>query len=199
LPGGGYKNIPFHRVFLSALGNHIIRLGLNASITMNTGMTRGYKREKFMMLPLDENGKEQHLEIVNKALAFGFHIYEIPALLEWKDDKLRKRGSVKRKSSSKIPRLIQSHLLFSLLAAPFRYIYIMSAFLLVVACVLVGWGILRAMHDEPFAYLFLGGISSALFTFLMYSVGILAQQGRMIQVEMWRMRSDMKKNMAQHS
>ena len=70
LPGGGYKNVPLIRVLLSKYGNFFIRAGLTTSVTMNTGMTRGYRREKFLALPLDENGKEMHLEIVNKAVAF---------------------------------------------------------------------------------------------------------------------------------
>jgi dolichyl-phosphate beta-glucosyltransferase len=192
LPGGGYKNVPASRVFLSAMGNHIIRAGLSAGITMNTGMTRAYKRDRFLALPLDENGKEQHLEIISKSLAFGYRIHEISAVLEWKDAKLAKPGATKRKSSSKIPRLIQSHMLFSILVAPFRYLYAASAVLAVIALALCIAGVVRVMHGNPYAYLFLGGISLALFSFLVGGVGILAQQGRLIQTELWRIRSEMR-------
>lgn len=192
LPGGGYKNVPASRVFLSAMGNHIIRAGLSASITMNTGMTRGYRRDKFMSLPLEENGKEQHLEIINKALAFGFHIYEVPAILEWKDAKLAKPGSTKRKSSSKIPKLIQSHMLFSLVAAPFRYMYACSALFAVSGLCLFALTVIRlGQHQPPFPS-FMGGLGMCMFSFLMYSVGILAQQGRSIQRELWKIRSELK-------
>ena len=83
LPGGRYKNVPIKRVFFSKYGNLIIRAGLRYSVTMNTGMTRGYRAEKFRALPLEEDEKEMHLEVINKALAFGYRIYEIPATLEW--------------------------------------------------------------------------------------------------------------------
>lgn len=192
LPGGGYKNVPAARVFLSAMGNHIIRAGLNARITMNTGMTRGYRRDKFVALPLEENGKEQHLEIINKALAFGYRIYEIPAVLEWKDTKLAKPGSAKRKSSSKIPRLIQSHMVFSLVAAPFRYMYACSALFALLGLGLFCLTGFRLSQGEPPFPSFMGGLGMCMFSFLMYSVGILAQQGRMIQRELWKIRSELK-------
>ena len=123
LPEGGYKNVPFKRVFLSKYGNMIIRASLTNSLTMNTGMTRGYLRDKFLALPLDEDGKEMHLEIVNKALAFNYAIYEIPALLEWQTEKFTKKVSKKRKSASNVNNLVRSHLMFSMGVAPFRYIF----------------------------------------------------------------------------
>src|SRR5262249_19560614 len=46
LPGGGYRNVPLARVLLSTAGNYVIRSGLTYSVTMHTGMTRGYRREK---------------------------------------------------------------------------------------------------------------------------------------------------------
>jgi len=76
LPGGGYKNVPLKRVLLSKWGNLIIRASVKRTISMYTGMTRGYVKEKFMALPLDENGKEMHLEVVNKALSFNYKTYE---------------------------------------------------------------------------------------------------------------------------
>ena len=58
LPGGGYKNVPFHRVALRKYGNYIIRTGMSFSTTMNTGMTRGYRADVIKGLPLFESGKE---------------------------------------------------------------------------------------------------------------------------------------------
>ncbi|MFB3883646.1 MAG: glycosyltransferase family 2 protein [Thermodesulfobacteriota bacterium] len=189
LHGGGYRNVPVKRVLLSTLGNYIIRSGLTYSVTMNTGMTRGYRREKFLALPLDEDDKEMHLEIVNKALAFGYRIYEIPAVLEWKEYKLSIVLGKKRKSSSNINKLIQTHILFSLLAAPFRYIYLISILLGLLSFGLFVWAFINLLTPDPSIYLFLSSLLIALFAFLIFGIGILSQQGRALQRELWRVRS----------
>jgi glycosyltransferase involved in cell wall biosynthesis len=189
LPGGGYKNVPARRVFLSSLGNYIIRSGLTYSITMNTGMTRAYRREKFLLLPLDEDEKEIHLEIIHKALAFGYRIYEIPAVLEWKDRTLTRTPHQTRKSSSNVNRLIRTHTLFSLIAAPFRYIYFVAASLAAVSGLSFLWSCYNLLTHRVAVYLFLTSVLMMLFGFMIFSVGVLAQQGRALQREVWRLRS----------
>lgn len=189
LPGGGYRNVPLRRVALSTLGNYIIRTGLTYEVTMNTGMTRGYRREKFLSLPLDEVGKELHLEIVNKSLAFGYRIYEIPAVLEWRHHNFQTNPSSTRKSSSKIKQLIRTHLLFTILAAPFRYIYAASGMLAVMAVGFLAAAVLNLFNDAPSIYLLLVSLLLAIFAFLFFSISVLAQQGRMLQRDLWRVRS----------
>lgn len=190
LPGGGYKNVPALRVFFSTFGNYIIRAGLTYSVTMNTGMTRGYRRDKFLALPLDENGKEMHLEIVNKALAFGYRIVEIPAILEWKDGQLAKQSGASRKSSSRVGRIIQTHLLFSLVAAPFRYLFFVSGLLALFSCGLLAWGIVNLIVGGPSIFLLIASASLGILALLVLGFGVLAHQGRFVQRELWRIRQD---------
>ncbi|MCO5142603.1 MAG: glycosyltransferase family 2 protein [Oligoflexia bacterium] len=190
LPGGGYENVPFKRVLLSSLGNYVIRTGLTYKITMNTGMTRAYKRERFLQLPLDENEKEMHLEIVNKALAFGYKIYEIPAVLEWREKALIKDQTKKRKSSSNIKKLIRTHTLFSLLAAPFRYLYVVSFAFVILGLVFLAWAIINLQRQEPSIFLFMSSLLLFLMAFLLGGIGVLAQQARAIQRDIWRARSE---------
>ena len=99
LPGGGYKNVPPYRVFLSSFGNYVIRAGLTYAVTMNTGMTRAYRLRKFLDLPLYEDEKEMHLEVVSKALALGYRIREIPCILEWRTAKLGATPGKQRKTA----------------------------------------------------------------------------------------------------
>jgi glycosyltransferase involved in cell wall biosynthesis len=192
LPGGGYKNVPLLRVALSSLGNYVIRSGLTYGVTMHTGMTRGYRRDKFLGLPLDEDDKEMHLEIVNKALAFGYRIYEIPAVLEWKHHKLSDGTAQRRRSSSISNRLIRTHVLFSLLAAPFRYIYAVSALLSAVAAFFFGWSVVNLLQHRVAVYLFLSSVLIALFAFLIFGIGVLAQQARALQRDVWRLRGELR-------
>ena len=192
LPGGGYKNVPALRVFYSTFGNYIIRAGLAYSVTMNTGMTRGYRRERFLALPLDEDEKEMHLEIVNKALAFGYSIYEIPAVLEWKDHKLSTQPGKKRKSSSKVNKLVRTHLLFSLVAAPFRYIFAVSGLLIAGAIAFFILAVYNLFTPTPSAFYLLTSFFLGLFAFLIFTIAVLARQGRALMHELWRLRSQIR-------
>ena len=88
IEGGGYKNIPKYRVIISKIGNFIIRMLFTKEITMNTGMTRGYRRGIIENIQFDEKGKEFHLESLLKLKILGYKFGEIPATLEWKDKKL---------------------------------------------------------------------------------------------------------------
>jgi dolichyl-phosphate beta-glucosyltransferase len=191
LPGGGYVNVPLSRVFLSTFGNYIIRTGLTYNVTMNTGMTRAYRREKFLALPLDENDKEMHLEIINKALAFGYRISEVPAVLEWKDARLAARPG-KRKSSARVGRLIRTHLLFSLVAAPFRYLFLTSGVLAALAALLLGWGLVNLLTPAPSVYLLLISSTLGSLALLVLGFGVLAHQGRFVQRELWRIRQELR-------
>jgi len=190
LPEGGYRNVPIGRVLLSSIGNYVIRSGLSYSVTMHTGMTRGYRREKFLALPLDEDEKEMHLEIVSKAMALGYRIHEIPAVLEWKAHKLG--GGPAHKSSASSNRLIRTHVLFSLLAAPFRYIYVVAALLAGVAGVFFALSVISLLTHRVAVYLFLSSLLIGVFAFLVFGIGVLAQQGRALQRDLWRLRSELR-------
>jgi glycosyltransferase involved in cell wall biosynthesis len=186
LPDGKYKNVPLKRVVLSSMGNLLIRTGTSSQITMNTGMTRGYRRRKFIDLPLNEEGKEVHLEIIQKAIAFGYRIYEIPAVLEWKDHKLTSKTGRKRQSSSKINKLIRTHLLFTFLAAPFRYMYALSGILTLVGLFFFSWAIYNLFNPEPSIFLAITGFFLFLFAFLISALGTLSHQNLATQGELWR-------------
>ena len=184
--------MPLKRVILSTFGNYVIRGGLTNSVTMNTGMTRGYRRERFAILPLDEDDKEMHLEIIAKAQAFGLRIYEIPAVLEWKDKALTAANGEKRKSASNVNRLIRTHTLFAMLAAPFRYLYLVSSLLALVSIGFFVWSVFNLFTHRVSIYLFLSSLLTATLGFLIFGIGVLAQQGRAMQRELWRLRSELR-------
>lgn len=184
LEGGGYRNVPRRRVLLSAGGNLIIRAGLNRRITMNTGMTRGYRREGLLRLPLTEKGKELHLEIVNKALAFGYRIREIPATIEWKAHR-HTRAAGRGPARSSIPTTIHTHLLFSVLAAPFRYLSVVSGILAALALGFEAWAFYRLFTHQVAIFLALTGFFLGLFALLVFAAGVLASQNTALQKELW--------------
>lgn len=199
LRGGGYRNVPRLRVLLSTIGNFVIRTGLTYDVTMNTGMTRGYVRERLLALPLREDDKELHLEIVNKALAFGYRIEEIPAVLEWPEERLRRADKPAGGSSQKLQGLIQTHLLFSFSVAPFRFLYPAALLLMVAGCGLILWSAVQAIGGFTPTTFLVTGSSVALFGLLVFGIGILAQQNRSLMRELWYLERDLQKRGQQGS
>ena len=114
-PGGALENVPFKRRVLSRLGNWLLRRTVSQNISMLSGMTRGYRGTAIRSLPLNEDRKEIHLEIVSKAAMLNWRFAEIPAVLRWAPPV---PGTPKRKSKFHAGALIRSHLLFGCLQAP---------------------------------------------------------------------------------
>lgn len=188
LPGGGYRNVPAKRVWLSRLGNKVIRACMADAATMNTGMTRAYRREAIVSLPLHEPGKEFHLEVILKATALGLRIHEIPAVLEWKDYK-HEGKRMERKSSTRVNRLIVSHSLFSLFANPVRYVWALS-FLAFLACLLfLVLAVVFYLSGEVAAYSAIVALLLLIVAFSLFVMGVILKQGNMIQRELWALQS----------
>lgn len=184
LPDGGYRNVPARRVWISKIGNLVIRTLMMNAVTMNTGMTRAYRRTLIQSLPLTEDGKEFHLEVILKATAFGVRIGEIPAILEWKEH--RRAGQVvQRKSSSRMRRLIVSHSLFSLFAHPVRYVMGAAMVTLALGLFFLGWAVVAMMLGEVAAYMALLGTSLVILSLGFFLTAIIMQQGWLIQRELW--------------
>ena len=184
LPDGGYRNVPARRVWISKIGNLVIRTLMMNAVTMNTGMTRAYRRTLIQSLPLTEDGKEFHLEVILKASAFGVRIGEIPAILEWKEH--RRAGQVvQRKSSSRMRRLIVSHSLFSLFAHPVRYVMGAAMVSLALGLFFLGWAVVAMMLGEVAAYMALLGTSLVILSLGFFLTAIIMQQGWLIQRELW--------------
>ena len=186
LPGGGYKNVPYKRVLVSQFGNKILRLLFTKQITMNTGMTRGYKREVIQSFKTDEKGKEFHLEVLLKVTYMGYKVGEIPAILEWKEHKLAAPGSVKRKSSSKTKKLIFTHLNFAVFANPIRYFWAFS-----ILCFMLAFGfglgsIYQLVVGSVAIYFTLTCLILGLFGLIFFGFGIVSAQNSKIIMELWK-------------
>lgn len=184
LPGGGYKNVPWDRVFYSTWGNRVIRTGVSNAVTMNTGMTRAYRRAAIQSLPLFEDEKEFHLEVILKATSFGFRITEIPAILEWKDYK-HSDTRVVRKSSSKVNRLIVTHGLFSLFANPVHYVLPASMVVLALGFACLGAAAVAKLVGAVSAYLAIFGVGWLTLGIILFVLAVVARQGNMVQHELW--------------
>jgi glycosyltransferase involved in cell wall biosynthesis len=185
--GGGYVNVPWRRVMLSSVGNRILSRAFGGGVTMSSGMTRAYRAYVIKNLPLEEDKKEIHLEIIGKCLDLGYRVMEIPATLTWSDQR-RQSGRGRRKSSFNARKLIYSHLLFSFSESPMLFLGSLSMMFMtigfLIGCYLIyEWivGILNPVRPLiTIMVLFLiTGLQTLIFTFLAY-------QNRMLKRELLR-------------
>jgi glycosyltransferase involved in cell wall biosynthesis len=109
MPGGGVQDVPVLRLWISKLGNKILRLALPNRIYTSTGIFRAYRKGVLDSIELESDGKEIHLEILSKAMALGFRVKEVPAIL---------RGRRKGRSKFKLKKTTASHLVFSVFEKP---------------------------------------------------------------------------------
>ncbi len=107
--GGKVQNVPLHRLWISKLGNKILRYTMPNRICYSTGVFRAYRRKVIDSLELESDDKEIHLEILSKAIALGYRVKEVPVNLT-----ARTRG----KSKFKFKKTAVSHLVFSVFEKP---------------------------------------------------------------------------------
>lgn len=181
----GYVNVPSKRVFLSKSANRFLGLAVSKHITMYTGMTRGYRASSIKTIPISEKGKEFHLDVLAKALSFGLKIGEIPATITWQDEKLVGSNAPKRKSSSKIPNLIRSHILFGLSGKPYRYLFSASGVSLLLTFIFLFWGVVNFLIGKVSINLLALSFSNFIITILLGGIGILALQQNTLLRELW--------------
>lgn len=160
---------------------------MSNTVSMNTGMTRAYRREVIQSIPLEEDRKEFHLEVIMKAQVLNYQISEIPCTLEWKEYKFEDKR-VKRKSSSKINRLVLSHTLFSLFANPIRYVWSLAVAAIILAFLFLVWSFWRLLADQVSVFTFIISLTLAVIALMLFSFGVIAQQGYMIQKEIWTLK-----------
>ncbi len=138
-PEGKLVNVPSQRVFLSRFGNKILSLGFGGEFSTVTCIVRGYTREAVDNLELVSDGKELHLEVIQKAQLLGYRIVEVPATLQWRD---RKRGQVKNRkllpeiAIFKMRKTVISHLVFNYITNP--GILLLIPILLLLLVIVVG-------------------------------------------------------------
>lgn len=149
LPGGGYRNVPRLRVFLSSLGNRILRFFYAGRLSMTTGMTRAYRAGAIQPHTFSEDGKEIHLEIGHRLLTLGYRVGEVPAVLSWPEES--GRGS--RTNWNKIARLISTHLAFGIFRGISKIIGPAIAFLTVAIIGFGSWAVWNFLFQAPSIYL----------------------------------------------
>ncbi|PLX11547.1 MAG: glycosyl transferase family 2 [Marinilabiliales bacterium] len=186
MKGGKTINVPPKRLFMSKLGNKILRIAFRGEFKTITCILRGYRKDVLNALSLDSEDKEIHLEILSKSLALGYKVVEIPATLTG-----RKKGTTK----SKLKRISISHLLFSIFEKPVVIFSVLGSILLTAG---IGFGLyisyLRFISQlnagRPLFYLV---VILILVGFQLLSFAIISGQNSMLRNEIYKLQSKLKK------
>jgi dolichol-phosphate mannosyltransferase len=192
-PGGRTENVPFHRLWISKLGNKVLRYTMPNRIYYSTGVFRAYRRKVIDSLELESDDKEIHLEILSKAVALGFRVKEVPVVLT-----ARTRGE----SKFKFKKTAISHLVFSAFEKPmilFGFIGVLS----------IGIGVLIGLYIVYLRFsgeltpgrplttfailLILGGIQILSFGFIALQIVSLRREILRIQKENLELRNEIRK------
>jgi dolichol-phosphate mannosyltransferase len=193
MPGGGVKDVPLLRLWISKLGNKILRLAMPNRIYTSTGIFRAYRRKVLESLELESDGKEIHLEILSKAIALSFHVKEIPVVLT-----NRKKG----RSKFKLRKTAISHLVFSVFEKPmmiFGFIGVVTLGIgsligIYVAYLRFAGELTPGRPLITFAILLiLGGIQILSFGFIAIQIVSLRREILRIQKENLELRKDLRK------
>ena len=190
MPGGKLENVPFARAVLSRGANWLLKRAVAPPISTVSGMTRGYRGDAIRSIPLEEDGKEIHLEIVSKGSVLGYKFDEIPATLAWRfsEERIRKAS----KLGIKTVKHIFSHLLFGFSEAPFLLFGTFGIFLFSVGLVTGGYLICQYLFAGRTIGVLIGTnlaclifVLGGFFSFLLY---FLSYQNRETKREILKVR-----------
>ncbi len=181
MPGGGTENVPAMRLFISRLGNRVLRWMMPGGFRTFTGIFRCYRRQVLADLALESDGKEIHLEILAKAAALGYRAVEVPAVL---------RGRQKGSSKFRFRRIAQSHVIFGLHEKPMVVFGLAGLVLLLVAVVCGIVLFIQSATGSP-----VGGRPITLFTvflglagMVIFAIGFIAVQNVALRNELYKVK-----------
>ncbi len=135
MKGGKTTDIPFARETLSRAVNVLLRWTSQAKIHTYTGMVRAYNTAFLQNLNLKSTTYSINPEIINKACILRGRIHEIPAHLDWSNQK----KVVARTSSIKIFSGILLGLMSGFIFRPYAFFMSLGGILLVISLYVIGW------------------------------------------------------------
>ncbi len=187
MPGGKVEGVSLRRLLPSRIGNWILRFALEGRVYTSTCVLRAYKAEVLRAVDLESDGKDIHLEILEKVWAAGYRVKEIPATL-------RGREKGKGRSKSTFFPTVKSHLIFSFVTRP-MVVFGAGGLAMVLGGIAVGsyitylWFDRRLNPDRPLIVLM---ILMILGGFQLLSFGFIALQISELRREMGRVQRDVR-------
>lgn len=157
-PQGSVRNVPFGRAMLSRLGNLVLSQAVGGGIHTATCVVRAYTREVLDHLILFGNGKDLHLEIIQKARILGFRVVEVPADLCWLP--VKRSRAAKGMSLGDLWSLSRRHLFYNFLMRP-TSLFVLPLLLFAIVFAATSVAILLGYSHQYAAMEGLSGLSRA--------------------------------------
>jgi glycosyltransferase involved in cell wall biosynthesis len=205
MEGGKVSNVPYSRKVLSVWANRFLSLTAKRSLSTFTGMVRVYEGRFLKGLTLKSKGMDINPEIIHKAQLLGARIEEVPAHLNWLEEREktrrnnRTRTSSARQSSMKIFRHTWSIIFYGFIFRPVMFFILPSLVLLVLSIYANVWAVIHcftqyhilaqvtpfpdptdavAQAFQRFPHTFVIGGVTLMLSIQLFSLGILAVQSK---------------------
>jgi len=217
MPGGKTSNVPLLRRVLSKWANRFLSAAAHhGNFSTLTGMVRAYDAKFLKSLNLKAMDVDINPEIIYKGMILRARILEIPAHLDWSDQK--KKGK-KRSSSIRILKTVVSCLLSGFFFRPFMFFILPGFALSLISLYPITWAFIHTFSQyhrlsfsvptERFDYLFSDAVAAAFqqsphsflvggFTLMLsiqlISLGVLALQSKRYFEELFHLGTSIYKN-----
>jgi glycosyltransferase involved in cell wall biosynthesis len=194
---GRVSNVPWLRRILSRYANRFLASTAKANLSTLTSMVRAYDGEFLRSLNLRSTGMEINPEMIYKARLLHVPIEEIPAHLDWSQQKAE---GIKRRSSMKVMRHTLAVLVSGFLFRPVMFFIVPGLALLLFAVYVNTWMLIHfleqyqnlSQHTWFFSrssaavgaayvqspHTFIVGLLSSMLAIQLLSLGILALQSK---------------------
>ncbi|MCZ7525084.1 MAG: glycosyltransferase family 2 protein [Acidimicrobiia bacterium] len=143
-PEGHTTKVPLLRRVASRWANRFLGLAAKGNLSTLTGMVRAYDRRFLRTLNLKAMDTEINTEIVYKAQLLRARIVEIPAHLDWTEQRDREAG---RRSSIRIRRSTLSSIFLAFIFRPFMFFILPGLLLATASAWMLLWFTIRVGQD----------------------------------------------------
>ena len=209
MKGGKSTAVPFFRLLLSKVVNRMMRIMSPIKVHTFTGMVRIYKAEFLKKLNLKSTTYSINPEIIYKGAILRARIEEIPAHLDWSDQK-----QTSRSSSIRIFRGIMAGLMSGFIFRPYFFFMGIGLFLFIVASYIIVWifihtftvlpeiatanidfetrfgmAVAQVFTERPYSFL-VGGVS-LIISFQFLGIGFLSLQSKRYFEELYHFHTRM--------
>jgi glycosyltransferase involved in cell wall biosynthesis len=152
MKGGRVSNVPWFRSILSRWANRYLCLTVKRDkfsdkITTMTGMVRTYDRMFLSRLNLKAMDVDINPEIIYKAMILRARIVEVPAHLNWSNEKAKGPGrKTARKSSLRVMRATIQSLISGFMFRPFMFFVIPGVSFVLLSLYPIIYALLRSVY-----------------------------------------------------
>ncbi|MEO1013391.1 MAG: glycosyltransferase family 2 protein [Bacteroidota bacterium] len=146
MKGGKNTDVPWLRLVLSKTVNYMMRKASRLDICTFTGMVRAYRGDFIRSLNTKSSTFDINSEILFKAYILRAVVVEIPAHLDWSEQK--KMGKT-RTSGLKIMTGIFNGLVNSFIFRPYMFFWLLGLFIFLISLYIIIWIFINTFQAYP--------------------------------------------------